>query len=297
MNRILISGLSAVAFAFLLSSPAAHAAAIIRLCTGGEGGTYLPAGGIIKSMTGNTLNIEVVETEGTVDNMRRMIDLPADDPAACDAMIGQPDGPVYLSRTAPAKAKRLRQIASLHREYLHVLCNKDSGVDDLGDLESDPAKYKLAIGDEGSGAWLIWQNLTAEDTDYAEIPVSSEGGTLALSAVQSGDATCMLVPGGLKNGTVAEADANLGDSIQLVGANDRDFDDAVDIKGKPLYEYASIPGSAYPISFNYWSDVKTISWLAGVYINPDRFKDKKVLTAFTQAAMRSANSIKAEFGK
>lgn len=292
MNRILLS-LAALA----ALSGTAYAAETIRLCTGGPSGNYYGAGETIRQMAGSSLDIVVVETQGTVDNMRRMIDLPATDPAACDAMIGQPDGPVYLARTAAAKAKRVRQIASLHREYLHVLCNKDSGVDDLGDLESDPAKYKLAIGDEGSGAWLIWQNLIVEDEDYAAIPVSSEGGIMALSAIQSGDATCMLVPAGLKNGDVTEADNNFGDTVQLVGANDKDFDDAIDIKGQPLYTYAKIPGSAYPTSFNYWSDVSTISWLAGVYINPDRIKDKKVLTAFVHAATRAATTIKAEYGK
>lgn len=246
MNRILILGLTTAALAAL--SATAHAADTVRLCTGAADGVYFNAGKMIKSMGGKTLNIEIVETEGTIDNMDRMLSLPTDDPGACDAMIGQPDGPVYLSRTAPSKLKQIRQIASLHREYLQVLCNKASGVDDLGDLENDPKAYRIAIGEQGSGAWLIWQNLVTEDSDYGEIPVSNEGGILALSSVQSGDTTCMLVPAGLPNPTVTEADANFGDSVQLVGANDKDFDDAVDIKGKPLYEYSSIPGSTYPSS-------------------------------------------------
>jgi TRAP-type uncharacterized transport system substrate-binding protein len=192
--------------------------------------------------------------------------------------------------------KKLRQVASLHREYLHVLCNKQSGVDDLGDLESAPDKYRIAIGEQGSGAWLVWQNLVSEDSDYGAVPVSNEGGIMALSSVSSGDTTCMLVPAGLKNGTVMEADSTFGDTIALVGANDKDFDDALDMKGQPLYEYAKIPGDVYPKSFDYWSDVKTISWLAGVYVNIDRV-DQKSLATFIQAASRSASGIKAEFGK
>lgn len=288
----------AAVFAASAAIPAyASAANTIRLCTGAEGGVYHTAGKEIARMSSASLKIVVVESEGTLDNLDRMLNLPADDENACDAMIGQPDGPVYLNRTSPARVKDIRQIASLHREYLHVLCNKESGVDDLGDLESDPFKYKLAIGEQGSGAWLIWQNLTAEDTDYAEVPVSSEGGIVALSSVSAGDTTCMLIPAGLKNGTVTEADSNFGDTVQLVGANDRDFDDALDIKGKALYEYAKIPGSAYPTSFNYWSDVSTISWLAGVYVNKDRFPDQKALASFIQVVSRAATGIKAEFGK
>lgn len=286
-----------VAAALMAVSFSAHAAEPIRLCTGAANGVYAAAGGMIQKMAGSALPISIVETEGTIDNMQRMLDLPAADPKACDAMIGQPDGPVYLARTSPANVKKVRQIASLHREYLHVLCNKASGVDDLGDLENDPSKYRIAIGEPGSGAWLIWQNLIAEDEDYGQVPVSNEGGVLALSSVSSGDTTCMLVPAGLKNGTINEADATFGDTIALVGANDKDFDDAVDIKGKPLYEYASIPGDTYPHSFDYWSDVKTITWPAGVYVNTDRVSDSKTLSAFITAASRAAGGIKAEYGK
>ncbi len=187
-------------------------------------------------------------------------------------------------------------MASLHREYLHVLCNKESGVDDLGDLENAPDKYRIAIGEPGSGAWTVWQNLTSQDEDYGQVPVSNEGGIMALSSVSSGDTTCMLVPAGLRNGTVNDADSTFGDTVALVGANDRDFDNATDIKGKPLYEYAEIPGATYPQSYNYWNDVKTISWLAGVYVNTERF-DNKRLQAFVQASSRAAAGIKAEFGK
>lgn len=285
---------SAIALAF---AGGAHAAEPIRLCTGAENGVYFAAGGEIKKMAGSQVPVTVVETEGTIDNLDRMLNLAIDDPKACDAMIGQPDGPVYLSRTSPANVKKVKQVGSLHREYLHVLCNKESGVDDLGDLENDPDKYRIAIGEAGSGAWLIWQNLVSEDEDYGAVPVSNEGGILALASVSSGDATCMLVPAGLKNGTVMDADNNFGDTIALVGANDKDFDDATDIKGRPLYEYAKIPGAAYPKSFDYWSDVKTITWLAGVYVNTDRIADQKKLAAFVQAVSRAAPSVKAEFGK
>lgn len=283
--------------AFVALAASAQAAEPIRLCTGAANGVYFAAGDMIRKMGGNATPIAVVETEGTLDNLERMLSLSPDDPNACDAMIGQPDGPVYLSRTSPANVKKVRQVASLHREYLHVLCGKESGVDDLGDLENDPDNYRIAIGEAGSGAWLVWQNLTAEDEDYAEVPVSNEGGIMALSSVSSGDTTCMLVPAGLKNGTVMEADTTFGDTIALVGANDSDFNDALDIKGKPLYEYAEIPGGTYPTSFDYWNDVKTITWLAGVYVNTDRVKDQKTLSAFVQAATRAAGGIKAEFGK
>lgn len=284
------------AFAVIAAGTAAQANQI-RLCTGAESGNYYAAGDAVAKVAGKTLKVINVATEGTIDNIERVLDLDPADPEACDAMIGQPDGPVYVGRSSPAKVKKLRQIASLHREYLHVLCGKKSGVDDLSDLPDDPAKYSIAIGEAGSGAWLIWQNIVAEDDSYGKVPVRNEGGVLALSAVASGETTCMLVPAGLRNGTVNEADQVYGDTVILAGADDRDFDNAKDIKGDTLYEFRDIPKGTYPSSLQtgWFSSRKTISWNAAIFVNTDRI-DPKVLPAFIQATARAAAAVKAEYG-
>lgn len=286
-----------IAAAAIFFAGAAHADAI-RLCTGSESGNYYAAGETIKRMAGTSLPIEVVETEGTIDNLTRVLDAAVGDEGGCHAMIGQPDGPVYVARSSAGKVKKLRQVGSLHREYLHVLCSRASGVDDLGDIAG--GGYSLAIGEPGSGAWLIWQNILVEDDSYASVPVTNEGGILALSAVSSDSTTCMLVPAGVGNGTVREADATFGDTVLLADANDKDFNDATDIAGKPLYEYVDIPSGTYPQALQtgfFGSSVSTISWLAGVYVNTDKFPDQKQLAAFIQAVSRASVGIKAEFGK
>lgn len=282
----------------LFSSAPAMAEPMIRLCTGASDGNYYAAGRAISQMAGKSVVIQTVETEGTIDNLDRVLNVDAASTDACDAMIGQPDGPVYLARKTPGAAKALRQVGELHREYLHVLCSKASGVDDLGDL-SGTNKYSLAIGQEGSGAWLIWQNILAEDESYSKVPLSSEGGIVALSAVASDITTCMLVPAGLGNGTVAEANNSYAGSILLAAANDKDFNDAKDIRGKALYEYVDIPGGTYKkLQTGFFgSSVSTISWRAGVYVNTDRIKDAKILAAFIQAVARATPAITAEFGQ
>lgn len=295
MKKIVVMVGLAIA-AMISAAPAS--ANTIRLCTGADDGNYYAAGKAIERMTGKSLSVEVVATEGTIDNLDRTLSVPVDSADACDAMIGQPDGPVFLSRKTPGAAKSLRQIGELHREYLHALCSKPSGVDDLGDL-SGTKDYTVAIGEEGSGAWLIWQNIVAEDDSYAGVPVSNEGGIIALSAVASDITTCMLVPAGLGNGTVTSADQSYAASIALVPANDKDFNDALDIRGKPLYQYVDIPGKTYPNlqSGFFGSSVSTISWRAGVYVNTDRIKDSKALSAFIQAVARATPGITAEFGQ
>lgn len=295
-SYILMSATAAIIMAGMAGT--AHADSI-RLCTGSGDGVYFAAGEQIKQTAGSRLPIEVIETTGTQDNMERTIDYEASEEGSCDAMIGQPDGPAYLARSNPAKAKKLRQVASLHREYLHVLCSKESGVDDLGDLEGGK-NGTLAIGEQGSGGWLLWQNLVAEDDGYSSVPLSNEGGILAISSVSSGMTACMLVPAGLGNGTVNEADISFGDTVRLVGANDKDFNDALGINGKPLYEYKDLPAGTYKsnLQAGFWGNsVSTITWTAGVYVNVDRFTDKKLLSSFIQAVSRASLGIKAEYGR
>jgi hypothetical protein len=89
----------------------------------------------------------------------RLTDTPATDPTACDAFIGQPDGLAYLARTNRAKLSTIRQFGALHREYAHVVCSRESGVTKLQQqIVDNPTKYKVALGNSNSGAWLLWQN-------------------------------------------------------------------------------------------------------------------------------------------
>lgn len=296
IGTLIIAGV----FALLTFTPSFAQEAPIRLCTGSDSGNYYAAGKVISEMASKSIKVEVVTSEGTIDNLDRSFSLSKADPQACDALIGQPDGPVYMKRTKPAALTALRQIGELHREYLQVLCSKASGVDDLGDLEGS-SKFSVAIGEPGSGAWLVWQNIVSEDTGYSKVPTSAEGGVLALSAVASNQTSCMIVTAGLGNGTVNAADQNYSTKIALVPANDKDFNDAVDVQGKPLYSYDfDIEGTRalYPkllgTTFSY-SSVDTISWNAGVYVNTERLS-KAQLTGLADAVMRATPRIVGAFG-
>lgn len=281
----------------VISMHSTSKAADIRLCTGSSSGVYYAAGDSIKTFAGQSLPIKNVETGGTIDNLERLLDLDASDPKACDAMIGQPDGPVYISRQSPAKVKKLRKIADLHREYLHVLCNKASGVDDLKSFSGN-TKYTLDVGVTGSGAWLIWQNIVSQDSSYADVPVKNEGGMLALSSVAAGDTTCMLAPSGLRTGIVMEADNTFGDQVVLAAADSKTFVKATDIKGEQLYSFSDIPKRTYGKSLQtgfFGGAVSTIGWNAAVYVNTDRV-DPAILPKLIQQVSRAALQIKAEYG-
>lgn len=297
-RSVIFVGLAAIAMSF---STIAQAAPVeVNLCTGASGKPYHQVGQMIaEAARGSNVKVNVIaDTGGTWGNIQRTVLNSQDAEGSCDAMIGQPDGPVVLKRQQPGEARKLRQIGQLHREYLQVLCNAKSKVSDLYDLDSDDT---VAIGEPGSGAWLIWQNFVAEDDGYSKIKTSNDSGSLALAAVAQGDATCMLVPAGVPDPVVAEADQYYAGEIILAGATDKDFNDAVDLKGDKLYEFTKLPGGKYKNSFQSgWfggSTPETVSWLAGVYVNSERITDNKVLGDLIRAVNRAKLQAQAEFGK
>jgi TRAP-type uncharacterized transport system substrate-binding protein len=288
----------------------ASAKTTINLCTGADGGPYHQAGKMIASqLSGNpNLDINVIaDTGGTWGNIQRSTNVdssvqPTDaDYAAgthCQAFIGQPDGPVYLARKNPGEASNLRQVGKLHREYLHVLCSKASGIENLGDIPGED-KASVAIGGQGSGAWLLWNNFIFEDEKYGTVATSTESGISAVAAVANGEISCALQPAGLNNQMVKQADVDFGKDLVLAEAVDKDFNDALDMNKKPLYEFVSIPGGTYAenLQSGWGTSVDTVSWIAGVYVNKTRLKDEKTLAALITAVSRARPAIEQQFGE
>jgi TRAP-type uncharacterized transport system substrate-binding protein len=297
IKRILLAGL----FALGITS-VAHAAPLqINLCTGGNGGIYYTAGNYIKDATSgsSTIELHVEESKGSIDNVRRTVDVDPTDPSACEAFIGQPDAVVYAKRKNPSLP--IKQIAQLHREYLQVLCNKDSGVTDLSSLpggkDASGMPYSVNIGPEGSGAWAVWQNFVHEKDAYKDVPTKNEIDKIALGSVASGDTTCMVVAAGLPNPTIQEANDSYSDQVVLAEASDWSFNNALDIRGKPLYEFVKMPRTYTNLQGWMGGKRETISWLAGVYVNPQRMGDDKALGDFITYANRAKANIVAAFGK
>ena len=304
MNKLLTIVAGAVLATAALSGSAFAEPLRVNLCTGGEGKPYNLTGGYIAGFLKMSKNIDlhVVTSSGTWDNIQRtVVDPQTVDSIAsgesCQAYIGQPDGAVLLKRKSPAAAANLRIIGQGPREFLHVLCSKESGVKDLSDLAGDNTK-SVALGPEGSGAWVIWQNFVATNKAYAEVQVTPEEGALALSSVANNITTCMIIPAALGNATMLQADNDFGDQLTLAGANDWSFNNATAIDGKPLYVWQEIPSGTYPQNLQGWfSGKNTVAWMAGVYVNYDYFsKNPKALEDFISAVAKAKPAIKNTFG-
>lgn len=279
----------------------------INLCTGAAGQPYAEAGQMIARMAKGSPNLDlhvIADTGGTWSNIEMSVlnNPTAEDYAngkACHAFIGQPDGLAYLSRTNRGAVGVVRQIASLHREYAHILCSRDSKVTKLQQLRDNPSKYSIALGSRGSGGWLLWQNFVDTDKKLGEVATKSESGNIALSAVATDSTTCTIVPAGLGGVVMLQANEMFADKLSLTAATAGSFTKAKGFDGKDLYVEAQIPGGTYKRIQSGWfsSAVDTVAWDAGLYVNTDRIPDEKVLSELIMTTMRARPGIVAQFSK
>lgn len=147
MKRICILALSA---ALILAAATAFAADAKRLtmATGGTSGVYFPLGGaisqILSSKSDGALSVTAQATGASGENMRltqaNEVDL---------AIVQNDVAHAAYNGQEPFKKKlgKVRAIARLYPEYLHVVASEDSGVKTLADFKGK----KVSVGARGSG--------------------------------------------------------------------------------------------------------------------------------------------------
>ncbi|AUI68327.1 TAXI family TRAP transporter solute-binding subunit [Beggiatoa leptomitoformis] len=251
---------------FSLSLPTVWAGEpVLNLCTGGKTGIYFPVGGMIATQAKGDVTVNVLETKGSADNLKKLKD------KSCDAAIVQADAYFAEEDMQLQTALKLEQTATLYDEYVHLICNRQSGVGSVGDLEDYPEKYTLLVGVKGSGSALTWRSFTLLDEDYAKVPTLPIGDGRALAQLVEGkEAQCLLYVGGLNSEIMKTFNAQ-GDKLQLVAVDDGDFDNKKDQLGKRIYHFAKIPSGTYDKlqSGFFSSSVTTIAVQAVVVANKE----------------------------
>lgn len=281
----------------------------INICAGSEKGVYTASAKELVSRMPTNVKATVVFTEGSVDNIRRLT-VPSTaetqaSGAACDVMFAQPDSVTNAVASNRSLRGDLRKVGNGPLEYVQLICNADLDIDDLSDLEGT-TDYAIAIGKEGSGAWSTWQSLLKEADGYASIPTTPESGILALGSVAEGAAgggqgtACVLITAAVPTPIVVEADTTFAGKLKLLSmSGDRDFNDAVDLGGKPLYHWQSIPKGSYPTSLQtgWFASVETIAWKSHIYVSKEKFQgNDDALAAVIRAAALAEPTINAAYG-
>ena len=108
--KILASLLATAALLFSMQVSAAEPS--LTLCTGGAKGNYFFSGMQIREQAKGALNVEVINTKGTWDNLQKMAR------GECDAAIIQGDGwSVWNARNKSASLD-LERVDVLYKEYV-----------------------------------------------------------------------------------------------------------------------------------------------------------------------------------
>lgn len=260
--RAFILGLVAAA----ALSVSAYAAESLRICTGGENGGYFRTASEIASTLKGTINIEVLPTNGSLDNLRKL------EAGECDAAIVQSDAYGDYISTRPASTLNIERLTPLYTEYANLICNRNVGISRVGDLRGKD--LTIAIGPTTSGTAVTWRSLVKQSPDFAEIRTDSDpiSNRTVAKLVDATDIQCALFIAGLGAGTLLEVNANANGALGLIDFQHEGFDDTIDPKGKRVYENSAIPGGTYPELQNYGflggqSDVPTIRVTAVLVAN------------------------------
>lgn len=227
-----------------LAMPAMAQPAHVRLCTGVEGGNYDFSGIQVKRQAQGLVPIDLVNTKGSMDNLDRIVG------GVCDAAIVQSDAyGVYMRQHAGA-VLNVERGRVLYPEYIHLVCNKDSGLSKITGLKKG---MTVLVGPNGGGSAVTWDSFRMADPKrYGEVGTLPIGGKRGLGLIDDGkDASCMLYVAGLAATSMNEADdfAEKSGHLALVATDDSDVASLKDTKGRPVYETAAIPSGTYPRSF------------------------------------------------
>ena len=217
----------------------AHADSL-SLCTARADGNYYAAGEAIRArIDSDRLQLELIETAGSVDNLNRLAR------GECDAAIVQLDAYLVYQETNRSKRLQLARPNYLYEEFVHLVCRRDAGIDGIEDLARDSAKHSILIGEAQSGSAATWRSFTLLDPTYASVPTRAVGGMQALTAIQaSGGPACMIYVSGLRSKFSAAVNG-AGDSLLIVPVNDPSLD-AARFAGDRIYRFRDIPAGTYP---------------------------------------------------
>lgn len=222
-----------------LFAPAVHAASL-SLCTARADGNYHGAGEAIRGqLNADILQLELVQTAGSVDNLNRLAR------GECDAAIVQLDAYLVYQETNRRKRLELARPNYLYEEYVHLVCRRDAGIDSIEDLNGDARTAGLLTGEPQSGSAATWTYFTRLKPGYASVTTQPLGGQAALAELQEGaGAACMIYVSGLRSPYSAAVSA-AGDRLRLVPVDDLDLDEAR-FAGERIYQFRPIPAGTYP---------------------------------------------------
>ncbi|MGN7611772.1 hypothetical protein ACQZV8_06775 [Magnetococcales bacterium HHB-1] len=225
----------------------------LRLCTA-RAGNYYDQFGQAMSQAMNSVQVDVIHTQGTFDNLKRIN-------KSCDAALVQRNGYVPFAKENAGLPFAFERVGSMFSEVAHLICSEQSGVDSEDDLESD--KYTVNVGSLLSGTNLLWQDLTKHDTDFQATRVDHSNLTpnLLKLKMKNNDISCAVHVSALRSPFMMKLNRVSKDAqLKLVPFDDSDFGSVQDPAGKDVYTFMKIPSNTYDnLQSRFFGGVKTVS--------------------------------------
>lgn len=284
MKRQLITAL--LAFGLALGSAGAQEMKFFRIGTGGTGGTYYPIGGLIAHAISNPPGSRPCEEGGSCgvpglvaiaqSANGSVANINAIGSGTLESGFAQSDV-VYWAYTGTGiyadkgKVDKLRAIASLYPESIHLVARPGSGIASVRDLKGK----RVSLDEPGSGtlvdARLILQAFGLSEDDLEADYIKP---TPASDKIKDNQLDAFFIVAGYPTGSVAEMCASSG--CELVSIAGPEVDGLIDEYG--FFAKDSIPAGTYE---GVESDTPTISVAALWVTSAD--VDEELIYQITQA--------------
>lgn len=212
----------------------------LRFCTGPLDKNYYAIGKLL-SKNIQSVHLTVISTEGTGENLSKL------DKEQCDGAMVQRDGYAVHLNGNMESTLNYQRIFSPYKEVIHLICNLESGVEDLSDLNDD---HTVMIGSKQSGSYVTWTNMVNENDDYRQVNTVAIGGALAKTKLISNQHDCLLTVSGLNTRFMMDIETlnrnNEDVNLELVEWNDDILDDIIDPDRKQIYKQIVLDDGTYP---------------------------------------------------
>ncbi len=210
----------------------------LKFCTGSLEGNYYASGEEIKRQVARqNIDVELIATDGSMDNMQRMAK------GECDAGFAQIDAYLHYQALNQDSRLEVERPRHLYEEYLHLVCRRDTGIGSIKQLRKPQESFSLVAGAPGSGTSITWDSITRLNPDYLDVETQNAGHDSALSSVVEGKASCLMLVSGLGTKYLALIDES-GEQLRLISVDDKAFQEARHF-GRPIYDFRDIPKDTY----------------------------------------------------
>lgn len=234
----------------------------LKLCTGVGGNSYHKAGVTLSKALKGKVSVEVIETKGSWDNLEGIDSRPR----RCDAIIAQDDAYTLYQFERPDSTLTMERITTLYPESIHILCNREAGIEDVRQLRPD--RHRILIPAFGTGTYITWKLFTRLNPFYNRIPYAEASTDEALLKVVDGvKAQCVVMVSGARPKALQTADAQFGEQLRLIRLRDKQLHRKVGRERRAVYADLEIDEDIYDNLLD--DDLETTSVDAVFFISPE----------------------------